>query len=255
VALADVQDAALSANGTQLFSLSRTALLPVEPAALTLGTAVDAPSLPTDSFLKSLAVVNNNTAVITTGINNATATIGYVFTSQGAMVQSGLSLNNGTIGGSSSGLRLVLMQGDPSATTDLPTFTFTASNLSFNNTSVTLRQNAIAPAQDRNSTRVVLNGTRVYNVDLTLIGTLPDTTTAVVVRQDGTRAYTYDSSVPGVRTFDISTAVTDAGAFTPVGSPVTLAGDPGAGVKMAISPDGNTLFLAGASQIVVQPTP
>jgi hypothetical protein len=57
-----------------------------------------------------------------------------------------------------------------------------------------------------------------------------------------------------VLTFD--TSVTQDGAALPqVGAAVPLAADPGAGMKMTISPDGGTLFFAGATQIVIQPTP
>src|SRR5690606_33151057 len=106
----------------------------------------------------------------------------------------------------------------------------------------------------RNAGRLVLNGTRVYDGALALLGTLPDTTEAVVLRPDGTRAYTYDSTEGGVRVFDIS-ASNEGEAYTPVGDPVPLVATPGAGAKMAISADGNTLFIAGTTQLVVQPTP
>jgi hypothetical protein len=257
---ADAQGIALSTNGTQLFGISRTAVTPIDAAALTVGTAIAAPSLPTDSFLKSLAVDNFNRTVITTGINGTTATTGYVFIAPISTVAlSGLSLNNGTVAGNASGVRLLLVQGDPTATADLPVYAFAASSGSFVTTSASIRQNTIEPVQDRGGLRTVLNGTKVYSsttgAELTLIGTLPDTTLAVTVRPDGARAYTLDSAAGGILAFDISAAVTNAGAYTPLGAAVPLAGDPGGGIKMTISPDGGTLFLAGSTQVVVQPAP
>ncbi|HKE94103.1 MAG TPA: hypothetical protein VKB34_07340, partial [Povalibacter sp.] len=54
--------------------------------------------------------------------------------------------------------------------------------------------------------------------------------------------------------FDIS-ATNGGNAFTQLGNPVPLTALPGSGARMTISPDGNTLFLAGSTQIVIQPTP
>jgi hypothetical protein len=118
-----------------------------------------------------------------------------------------------------------------------------------------VNQNAIAPVLDRNATRMILNGTLVYEFStLAGFGKLPETTLAMTTRPDGARAYTYDSAAGTILTFDIS--ATKAGeTYTPVGSAVTPAAAPGDGVKMIASPDRNVLFLAGSSQIVIQPTP
>jgi hypothetical protein len=40
-----------------------------------------------------------------------------------------------------------------------------------------------------------------------------------------------------------------------MGDPIPLVAAPGSNIKMAISADANTLFIAGTDQIVVQPTP
>jgi hypothetical protein len=47
----------------------------------------------------------------------------------------------------------------------------------------------------------------------------------------------------------------DEAEYAALGAVTPLAGDPGSGVRMTITPDGGTLFLAGSTQIVVQPTP
>jgi hypothetical protein len=107
---------------------------------------------------------------------------------------------------------------------------------------------------DRTGTRAVLNGVNVHGTNFELFGTLPTTTLAVAVKSDGTRAYTYDSAAAGILAFDISANIDEA-AYTALGPPVPLAGDPGSGVRMTISPDGNTLFLAGNNQVVIQPAP
>ena len=99
-----------------------------------------------------------------------------------------------------------------------------------------------------------MNGTRVYDATEAFLGTLPNTTAAVVLKPDGTRAYAYDTSAGGILVYDVSVD-RDEAAYAPLGPVVPLAGDPGTGPEMIISPDGGTLVLAGSSRIVVQPTP
>jgi hypothetical protein len=254
VALGELQDIALSLNGDQWLALSRTALTPLEPTSLALGAAVAAPSLATNNFLKGIALANNNIAVVTTGIAESTSTALYLYDIRSnALVRQSTSTNNGTPAAALDGSTVVMVQGHPSLTTDPSVLTYTASSNLFAVSGIALKQSTIAPAVDRTGSRNVLNGTRVYGATFVLLGRLPDATLAVAVRPDGKRAYTYDGTA--LRTFDISAAVTDAGAYAPIGSPVTLAGDPGAGVRMTISPEGGALFLAGSTQIVIQPTP
>lgn len=122
--------------------------------------------------------------------------------------------------------------------------------------------NNFSPVLDRRGTRIVIGRTQVYNGAYLLLGTLPSTTQAVVLRPDGTRAYTFDHS-GRLRTFDL-TATPAGGAFPELGIGITLAGDPGrdqkaiysdAFVEMAITPDGRTVFIAGSKAVVVQPVP
>jgi hypothetical protein len=93
----------------------------------------------------------------------------------------------------------------------------------------------------------------VYDPAFALLGLLPTTTVAVVVAPDGKRAYTYDGTSGEVRVFDIS-ATNSGGAYTQM-SAVTLPGSPGSNVRMTISLDGKTLFIAGSAQLIVQPVP
>jgi hypothetical protein len=120
--------------------------------------------------------------------------------------------------------------------------------------------NNFSPVLDRRATRIIINRTQVYDGAYLLLGTLPSTTQAVVLRPDGTRAYTFDQS-GRLRTFDL-TATSAGGVFPEIGAGLTLAGDPGrdrkaiysdALVEMAITPDGRTVFIAGSKAVVVQP--
>jgi hypothetical protein len=255
VALNTLQDLSLSVDAAQLLAVSTTQVLPLDPQTLSVGTAIDAPTLPTNSFLKSIEVANTNVALITTGIAESKSTELYTFLVRtNAMTKLTAGFNNGTLGTSTNRSVITLVQGDPTLTASPAVIAFSASNGGISNTGLAINQNAIGPVLDRDASRLVLNGLNVYNGSYTLLGKLPATTLAVALRPDGNRAFTYDSAAGAVLVFDTS-ATKNGEALPQVGAAVPLAGAPGAGPKMIISTDGRTLFLAGATQIVVQPTP
>lgn len=250
-------DIALSTNGDELLALSQTALTHADPVSLAAGTVTPGPALASGAFLKNLAVANDDTAVVTSGISGSTATPVYLYTPRNpafAAPTTALNLDNATVRASPDGSTLAIAQGDPALTSAPAVYRYSASTQAFSSVGVTLNQNDLAPALDRAATRIVLNGTNVYDSGYQLLGTLPATTLAVVVKPDATRAYTFDSAASQILSFDL-TANPAGAAFPPVGSATAPVGDPGSGVKMAISPDGGTLFLAGSNQIVVQPAP
>lgn len=248
-------DAALSADGAQLYALTPTTLVPVDPVTFALGTAVTAPSLATNSFLKNLVVGNDNRALVTTSLTTSGTTGEYIYDpATAALVLTGVPLNNATPAMSANGAAAVVSQGDPTLTADVAVYTYASSTNALAASAVSLRQNTIAPALDRTPTRIVLNGSRVYDVNFALLGTLPTTTAAVVLNSAGTRAYAYDPTLGGILVYDISVD-RDEAAYAALGAVVPLVGDPGSGVQMTITPDNGTLFLAGGGQIVVQPTP
>jgi hypothetical protein len=104
---------------------------------------------------------------------------------------------------------------------------------------------------DREGTRALLNESSVYAVGastLTAQGSLPIGTLAATLSADGTRAYTYDGTQ--VLRFDVTgpTPVQQA-QRNASGS----AGDPARRHVMTISPDGQTLFIAGSDSVLVEP--
>ncbi|GFE78874.1 hypothetical protein GCM10011487_08740 [Steroidobacter agaridevorans] len=248
-------DAALSADGTQLFAISQTNLAALDAVALTWGNSVAAPSLATNSFLKNIVVGYDNRALITTSLTTSGSTQGYIYDPPtGVIGLNGTGLNNATPTMSSSGAAAVVSQGDSTLTSDVPVYVYAAAGNALSASAVSLRQNAVAPAVNRSITRVVLNGTKVYDGSFALLGTLPDTTAAVVFKSDGTRAYAYDTAAAGILVYDTSVD-RDEAAYAALGAATPLAADPGAGVRMIITPDNGTLFVAGAARILVQPTP
>lgn len=249
--------AALSANGSQIFGITANTLVPVDPVTLALGTAVTAPSLEANSALKNIVVGNDNRALITTSLPTSGTTPAYIYdpASNALLIIPTPELNNGTPVMAAVGTAAVVVQGDPSLTTDVPVYAYSTSNNALTATvTPTLRQNAVVPAVDRLFSRIVINGVRVYDGAFAFLGTLPATTVAVALKPDGTRAYAYDPTAGGMVVYDISVD-RDEAAYTPLGAATPLAGDPGAGVRMTITPDGGTLFIAGGARIVVQPTP
>ncbi|HEY6643315.1 IPT/TIG domain-containing protein [Povalibacter sp.] len=254
-AIAGVRDIALSTDGAQLLALSRTGLTPLDPVTLAPATTIAAPSLPEKSFLKTLAVANNNLAIVTTGIAESKATELYTYIVRtGVMTKLPTALNNASMGSSTNGALIGIIQGDSTLTTAPAAYTYAAASGTFSPLGVALNQNSVAPVLDRDATRLVLNGVNVYGADFALLGKLPETTLAVSLRPDGKRAYTYDSAAAGILTFDIS-ATKNGAAFTALGAATPLAAAPGASAKMTISADGKTLFIAGTTQIVVLPAP
>lgn len=248
-------DAALSADGAQLFAINQTALVPVDAVTLALGTSVAAPSLATNSFLKNIVVGYDNRALITTSLTTSGSTQGYIYDSpSGVIGLNGVALNNATPTMAASGAGAILSQGDSTLTSDVPVYIYATASNALSASTVSLRQNAVPPAVNRSISRIVLNGTRVYDVNFALLGTLPDTTAAVVLKSDGSRAYAYDTAAGGILVYDISVD-RDEAAYTALGAVTPLAADPGTGVRMAITPDNGTLFIAGSTRIAVQPTP
>ena len=261
-----LSDIALSTQGKELLALSQQGLTQLTPATLgqVAGTTTSAPSLPAGSYFKNLAVVNDGTAILTTGYAGSQATPLYEYAIHNTSAHSlgffqlsnSPSLDNSTPAASLDGSVVALVQGDSSLLTAPSTYYYTASSASFGSSSATVNQNAIPPSIDGTAAHVVLNGTYVYDANYNLLGTLQppgtDTPVAVAISPDGSTAYMYDSAGV-ISSFNLLAGAVN-GVFVANAQQVTPP-NPGSSVSMAISPDGKTLFLAGTTQIVVQPVP
>jgi hypothetical protein len=257
-ASAGLVDVALSTKGTGLYGITSTGFVPVDPVTVAIGTAVAAPSLPADVFLRNIVVGNDDVGLVTTGrTTGSTPTNVYLYVPVGnVLVGQASAFNNATPVMAANGTIAYMTQSDPSFTADVGVGRYAVSGNAFStSTAVLTRQNAVLPALSRTANRLVVNGVRVYDGTEDLFGLLASTTTAVALKSDGTRAYAYDATLGGIVTYDISADRGGEVAHPSLGPVVPLAGDPGTNVRMTISPDGRTLFLAGSTQIVVQPTP
>ena len=124
----------------------------------------------------------------------------------------------------------------------------------------TLSSAARSISLDRAGNRVAASSAgetvRIYDRSWTLLGTLPASTRAFVLSPRGDRAIAFD--VDGkVRVFDI-TANVAGGAYAAIGNAITPAGDPGTiaePIRLALTPDARTLFVAGDTRIAVVPLP
>ena len=101
----------------------------------------------------------------------------------------------------------------------------------------------------------------VWGPDDQMLG-LPLSTVGIIINLAGTRLYGMQDynldPQPRLHTFDL-TATPVSGYYPELGTPITLAGDTGVGSSaypaLAITPDGGTVFVAGANCVAVQPVP
>ncbi len=286
-----LSDIALSTDGKQLLALSQSALNLIDPAAITTQpTVLPTPTLATGTTFTNIAVGNDGNAVVTTGNPPGTSASLYLYNACNPnndptvspclpafpQTPSAFALDNSTAVASTDGSLIALIQKDSTLASPPSVYQYTAASDTFSGTNVVLNQdsvNPVAPAlvvynpppnTTTGATRIVLSGkdstgatvTNVYDASYNLLGMLPSTTLAAVVKTDATgtfTAYTYDdSTVSQVLSFNITTSQA-GGLFSSVSATTTA--NPGTGVKMAISADGGTLFLAGSTQIVVLPAP
>jgi hypothetical protein len=159
-----------------------------------------------------------------------------------------------TMAASDDGSRIIVLGASGAAT---KIGSYDAAHELMSDTSVAFNHNGTgrAPALDRRATRIVVSNdtaTNVYDSNLNLLGTLPSSTQAYVVNSKGTRVYTYDGT-PQILTFDVSSTA-NGGAYAPTGTPIAVAAA-GTNPRMNISQDDHTVFVAGATQIIVQPVP
>jgi len=289
-----LSDIALSTDGQHLLALSQTNLYQLTPALASDITTPPPTFATAGTYFKNLAMGNDGNAVVTTGYAGSTSTALYVYTACNAIniidttcipafsqPATTPALDNSTAVGSSDGSLIAIMQGDSTLTSPPGFYQYVAASDTFSAIGIGLNQNSIAPAlgvytppsttssttATPSTTRIVLSGkdasnntvTNVYDASYTLLGTLPSTTLAVAVKQDVTAthayAFTFDSADSKVHSFDVTTSQAGAAFQEAVPGGTALLGNPGAGVRMVISPDGGTLFLAGSTQIVVLPSP
>ena len=283
-----VIDAALTVDGKQWIALdSLSGVTRVDATTLVAGTREDPASvLGFGEGLRKLVVTNDGKAVLTSS-SSFGASLVYLYDTPstalasispfsvardaGQFTQNLFDANPGVSG---NGALAALLQSRVNPTQ--PVFQYSASTGTLAATGAS--QNGTfsvgvgpGPVLDRNGLRTALiegdavnqstvTGVHVYDQDFAPLGALPNTTAAVVLKPDplgaATRAYTLDIfSTCSIRAFDLTTVVTGSFAeIISVSYPITVT-CPTGGAKMAITPDGGTVFVADGLGVRVVPAP
>jgi hypothetical protein len=255
--VASLQDISLSTQGDTLLVLTSSNLVVADPVTLATIETISTTELDSGVSFKNIATTNEDRAFITTEQSTSGNTNVFLYNGRTrTLVETSQVLNNSTPAASGQGSSVLFVQGHPSLNSAPPVYLFSTVNAQFQTLGTTINQNAIPPVVDRRAQRAVLNGARVHGTTDTasfdLLGTLPAGTLGAAINPEGTRVYTYEAG--GIQTFDVSVD-RDGAAYTALGAATAVPGDPGANLKMTISPDGRTLFLAGSTQLIVVPTP
>jgi hypothetical protein len=277
----ELRDIVLSSDGTQLLAAvdvmpsQDVAVQQLDPTTFQVGQSVSVPESEATG-VDNIALANDGNAVVANGLNGGT--IGFTrpliysakantLTPMYGVGSAGSSAFLAFGAASGDGSMVLLLQGG--VTTDQPILKYSASTGIITATNLLYGSNvnqfepgtkpATAPSIDTTGDRIALVGTGcdVRDANLNLLGTFPcSTLLADIVRPDGTRLYTLDTA--GVlHSFDL-TANVAGGAYPEIGTGTTIGalGESESGrLHMAISPDGGTLYLAGAGGIAVQPSP
>jgi len=254
---------ALSPDGTRIVALG-TSLYEIDPDSATLSAT------PTISFGANnwrMAFANDGVGVL---VNRAASwgCVGYDFLARRTVGLGAACADTygGGVGAAGDGRRVVVTSSGLSPNPPLGWYDASAGAYVASATQV----GANWIAADRTGARVLAlndfysyvpsytNG--VYDAAATYLGSLPATTARAVLSPGGTRAYALDHAAGRVRTYDLAATpdpvthlfpeLGTAGGVAPSVSPGAHAG-----VRMALSADGRTLFLAGDGNFVVFPLP
>jgi len=252
------RDLVISPDGKKLLALSDSSVTQFDSLTLATGSITNATGIFAGfEYLKNSAMTNDGKMLVTTGVNGSGSTAlkaydlrNLSFFTVGSYPSNYLYF--GTPSASWDGSRVVFVQGSLSPAPEV--MQYDASTDALTATNINLNQSG-AGSLDRTGSRIVLNGSLVFDRNFVQIGSIPCGAMKTVLSPDGLRAYCFSNSGgTTLRRYDLS-APPIAGAFPEIGSGITLAGDPGASPKMVLSPDGGTMFIAGQNRIVIQPLP
>ena len=265
-----LQGMALSPDRSELIAITDKEVIHFDPVTLNeTNSTTFSSTISSNYYFKDIVIANDGNALLTTGMSGSGSTPTYIYPIADPEIY---RTNNpctyyGTSGFSSDGSMGIFIQGGLSP--EPPICSYESSVGYFAETLVHFNQvqcmnssmgQCIHPVLDRTGSLIAvtdkLKSVYIYNSSYSLLGKLPITTEAVVLNDDETRLYAYDPSGSLLRVFDM-TAPTDINyEFQEIGSGTSLSGSPGLGVlKMVLSADGGTLFIAGSDQLIIQPVP
>jgi hypothetical protein len=262
---------ALSADGRDIIASSsppfgidyRPKLSLLSPTTLTERASLQTPDDLT--YFPGLAVLNTND-VIAQGDSRTASSAGWRSYRYSVKRNSATTLTStfvrGTIVASRDGQRVVAAS-DAGSSQDQSIYEYDAGSSDPMMRKAPVYYDVRAMSMDRTGDKVLIRGhdltsefVRVYDRSWNTLGSLSVLVgDFYLLAPDGTRAYIYGQD-GDVHIYDLIAPLV-AGQFQEIGT-LTLAGipDPGTNLmRMTISQDGRTLFLAGITQVVVQPLP
>ena len=262
-----LQSIAISPDGLQLLALTDKQVIHLNPTSLAELSTPIASNLTSSEYFKDIVVMNDGNALITTGFAGSGGPPTYIYplSNPQFFTTNHRCTDNATPALSADGSSAVFIQGILSPVPPLCEYNSSTglfSELTINANQKQCRNSGIGtclyPALDQKGEHIAVIDlsltVRIYDQNYVFLGQLPIQSEAVIFSPDGSRAYAYDSATV-IRTYDL-TAATVNNEFQEMGTGTSLTGSPGIGVeRMAISPDGATLFIAGRSQVIVQPLP
>jgi len=274
--IASLAGITLSNDGSHLLALTGYSLLvldPTNPAASPVST-IAAPfaqsSTANSPFLTGIALANDGYGIVSSsmvGLNSGFAPY-YLYSSTGAAILA-WSSPAPDYAFPSEGIPLLTASADGSVvlawdggTSPGPTQMLQYSPETTLATGIAVQFNQMpnqAPALDSSAAkRVIYDGTTntVCNSSYAALGTVPGPVRVLTVNRAGTRLYALNTDST-LHTYDLTAAVV-SGSYPQIGSgsaltvPASSATFP---VSLAISPDGQGLFLAGDQGVLVVPAP
>lgn len=249
-----LQDAALSPDGKSLVVVSNQGVSEVDLTQSTLQAQMMA-SVPYPLYI---AMGNDGKYFITTNCASCSGfTQSYLYDGRSKVLGTPSTypynyFYEGYLAGSADGSHIYIGSNGVSPAQTVSAFTAKDDTL----TATPANFNLYAASVSRNASRVILQNTEVFDINLNLLGHIPGNNGSVV-SPDATRAYAFSNSSGAVLNVYDLTAALITGAKYPLLQSITLANDPGysysGSVQLAVSADQKTVFVSGTNSILAVP--
>ena len=263
-----IRDFALSPDGRQLLALSTSNVVGdlgnrrklIKLDADTLDILDFTPALVDSETFESIAFANDGNAIIAVSDNAYLPTFrfyrSHILYDTFEMVSGTLpDRNNVYLGAAQNGNRIIFANA-PGGITPPPGSNIVNYYTASDNT-ITASSLESSFSYDlslsRSGTKAIL-GRQVIDENFNVLGDLPICAYgSAVISPDGTRAYGYCSSPSRLYSYDLTMQDVNGNYIEIANLPISDAGFNK--VSMTISPDGNTLFIVGGTNLIISPVP
>jgi hypothetical protein len=264
----------MSNDGAHLLALTSSSLLLLDPAnpdpntATTIPAPFQASNTTGSPYFTGMVLANDGYALVSTAAVGTTGdTVPFLYSSTDAsfiQLPTALGLYSWPYGGSptlaASADGSLLLAAVTGLSPAQPFWQYSPETTLLTKTPASVNQlGSQPPVMDSTASKRLLydgNTNSVYDSQYALLGKIPGAVRVLTVNRSGTRAYALNQDNT-LHTYDL-TAATVNGNFPEVGSASsqTLPNNSGAfAIRLAISPDGQGLFVAGDQGILVIPAP